>query len=71
MTTPVKREELRVSLEDLIDGYSDMQGMISDLAIICYEKANHLIDNWQDKVGADKWERLGDLFESLEVNRQG
>lgn len=71
MMTSVKREELREQLEDLIDGYSDMQGMICDLASICYEKANHLMDNWQDKAGADEWERLGDLFQSLEVNRQG
>lgn len=69
MHTPVKREELREQLKDLIDGYSDMKEFISDLSDICHDKADHLLSNWQDKDGADRWERLAVIFESLKINR--
>jgi hypothetical protein len=46
------------TLERMIDS-ATLHDVLVALAIVCNDKADHLRENWQDKVQANAWERLG------------
>ncbi|REJ65784.1 MAG: hypothetical protein DWQ31_17140 [Planctomycetota bacterium] len=50
------------TLEQLIDSAS-LQEVLSALAEICHEKADHLRSNWQDESSAKVWERDAQAIE--------
>ena len=50
-------------LEDLVDRYG-LKEIVDSLAVIAYEKAEHIEENWDDCVLARWW---GDASEVLEA----
>ena len=46
------------TLEPLIDKHG-MVHVLAGLALICFEKAEHLRSNWQDDNSAKVWDRAG------------
>lgn len=59
-------EGLKDRLEAIIDSSELSLGAITivDMMIeICYEKADHLLSNWQDEAGAEIWEKAAVIFE--------
>lgn len=48
-------------LEGFIDATS-LSYVVSVLGEICFQKADHLNTNWQDKVAADLWNDAGELL---------
>jgi len=47
--------ELERSLESLLD-QSSLSNLLQALGQVCYEKADHLRSNWQDRLSASSWE---------------
>jgi Tfp pilus assembly major pilin PilA len=52
--------ELKYQLEILIDR-NNVGTILDAIAEVCYEKEQHLLENWQDKVAASHWKEAGDL----------
>jgi hypothetical protein len=48
----------REAIEKLIDEMG-LHNFLSETAIVCCEKAEHIRSNWQDKSLAKAWERFG------------
>jgi hypothetical protein len=42
-------------LEEMVDA-NGVKGVLQDLVAICYEKAIHIDENWQDTALAQEWE---------------
>lgn len=57
-TTLQLTQEGKDTLESLLDG-TNASYLISALAEICQEKADHLRTNWQDENAAKAWDRAG------------
>jgi len=51
-------------LETLFDKLG-VEGVVSALAEICYEKEAHVQEYWQDRTLAARWRRLGARLEKL------
>lgn len=49
---------LQDTLEKLIDKHS-LKDVLHNLTQVCYGKAEHLRENWQDQDAAKKWESAG------------
>lgn len=47
-------DNLETELEALIDRHG-LTHVVNTLSVICAEKADHLIGNWQDKNAAKVW----------------
>jgi len=47
--------ELEGSLEHLLD-QSSLSDLLQALGQVCYEKADHLRSNWQDRSAASDWD---------------
>ena len=54
--TETRSRQAATDLELLVDGFG-MEGVVSMLAVICREKAEHIASNWQDAALARAWER--------------
>ena len=54
----------RDELETLFDKLG-VEGVVSALAEICYEKEAHVQEYWQDRALATRWRRLGARLEKL------
>ena len=52
MTTLTKEQEL--ALEAMID-HSCLSAVVEALSNISFEKQEHLLSNWQDRVAAAQW----------------
>ena len=52
------KNDLKRQLETLIDKDS-LQYVLSTIAEICHEKAEHLRENWQDNNTAKIWDKAG------------
>ena len=50
------QQRVSFQLEELVDQYS-LQAILDLLESICYEKAEHLLSNWQDASSARAWEQ--------------
>lgn len=51
-------DETKLTLESMVDSTS-VSTLIETLSEICWEKAQHIRDNWQDEPLAQVWERAG------------
>lgn len=51
-------------LEEWIDKYG-LSDVLSDLATIVYEKADHILETWQDAELTGEWEAAGNEIETL------
>lgn len=54
---PHSIEQNKQTLESMLDSIGPI-GVQSLLAQICYEKADHIESNWQDKTLAKVWQRI-------------
>jgi hypothetical protein len=53
-------------LEQLVDT-SDLAAIVNRLADICYEKSQHISENWQDNILAGEWERAGNKLAAVSL----
>jgi hypothetical protein len=60
---PYSRAE-RDELEILFDKLG-IEGLISAMAEICYEKEYHVMESWNDSGLASRWRKLGAKLERL------
>lgn len=60
--------ELISSLESFIDSNS-LQDALQLLSTICWEKATHVLTNWQDKDTAQAWEKAAQAIDRVSVQR--
>jgi hypothetical protein len=51
-----KQREIERMLETAIDS-SDLHFVVTVLAVVCLNKKEHILTNWQDKATADPWGR--------------
>jgi len=63
MTRNPTDEELK-QLETLVDGIGLHEVAIA-LMNICFDKAEHVLTNWQDQDLAKEWTRKGNILESI------
>lgn len=58
----------KITLEQLVDSLT-LQGVIERLSSICYEKAEHIRENWQDEATGKGWAKgesyLAELADKL------
>ena len=47
---------LRELLEELVDSHG-LKGVLTDLSEICYQKSQHMLENWQDTEASRAWAR--------------
>lgn len=55
-------KEQRDALEELVDATS-MYDVVTELAELCGEKAEHVRSAWQDEALAKAWERNGETLD--------
>jgi hypothetical protein len=55
---------LEDELEELVDTNS-LAEVLDALAQVCYEKAEHLRGNWQDRDTAAHWDKAGGKIDAL------
>ncbi len=58
-------DDLKVTLETLIDNHG-LSYVLSTMAQICYEKADHVSSNWQDKELGKEWDKAGNRIDTAE-----
>jgi hypothetical protein len=59
--------DLQRELETLLD-QSSLPEMITELAAICYAKADHIRTNWQDEQLARQWAKAADKLSHVVVS---
>lgn len=59
--------QLIASLEPLVD-QSDLSAVLLALGRVCNEKAEHIRENWQDKITAGVWDRAAKAIDQVAVN---
>lgn len=59
-----KRKELNEKLEALIDSNS-LADILSSIASVCFEKEQHIAENWQDRKLANTWGKTGEKVNNL------
>lgn len=52
------QQMFEMEIETLIDKYS-VSGILNAMANVCYAKAEHIRENWQDNDLAKDWEKRG------------
>jgi hypothetical protein len=60
----MRREDRMRIIEELIDSVS-VPELLDEISTICFLKAEHIAENWQDYLLAKVWERKGRLIQSL------
>ena len=55
------------ALEDIMDK-SSLEKVLESLANICYEKAEHLRENWQDYTAAKIWDKAAHVVDRAAAN---
>lgn len=55
------------ALEAMIDRTS-LLAVVTTLMEICYGKAQHLEENWQDRRAAKSWEQDGNALDRVKLN---
>lgn len=65
MTMGQRKESCEI-LERMVDAFG-LEAVLSCLAEVCYEKADHLRSNWQDAAAAKLWERNGNQLDNVKV----
>jgi hypothetical protein len=51
-------------IESLVDKYG-LERIVAGLALLCFEKAEHVRSNWQDVTGARGWDADGKRLETV------
>jgi hypothetical protein len=51
-------------LEQLLDTHG-VQAVCEDLAKVCYDKEQHVSENWQDTALATLWNEFGNRFDEI------
>lgn len=64
----MENPEFIASLESFVDSNS-LQDALQLLSTICWEKASHVLTNWQDKELATHWEKAGAAIDRVSVQR--
>jgi hypothetical protein len=62
MMTIFNRNDVQEQLEDIVDQTS-LGDVLDMLSAICFEKATHVDEAWQDRVLARAWEKNGQLID--------
>lgn len=60
----MRQSDLENEIEKLVDA-SSVQSIIEALAVVCYEKAEHIRSSYNDKPLARQWEKNGNLVIKL------
>jgi len=55
---------LKEQLEELCDQHGDK--VLTALKTVCYEKAIHVVQAWQDEDLAKQWEKAGKQFSEIQ-----
>jgi hypothetical protein len=58
LMTPARLVKLDAIVEQAIDEFG-LKRVVDAVARICYEKAQHVLENWQDRPLAGWWSRRG------------
>ena len=58
--------EEKISLFDVEEMVNELgvDGILEMISEVCYEKAQHVRENWQDEVLAKQWDKLGSIVDS-------
>jgi hypothetical protein len=64
----MENPELIFSLECFIDS-NTLQDALQLLETICWEKAHHILSNWQDKATAESWEKAALAIERVSASK--
>jgi hypothetical protein len=56
--------DITQTLEEMIDRYG-VTHVVTGLSLVCFEKAEHLRTNWQDKVTAKAWDADGKALDKV------
>lgn len=54
--------KIETELEALIDKHS-LRSITTALAIVCYQKAAHIEENWQDRSLSRQWQNAAKAFD--------
>lgn len=60
------KEDDKMIIEEMIDNHS-LRYVRQLIAEICFEKSEHIRSNWQDYGLARSWAKLGEAYDSLNV----
>lgn len=60
---PALSKKQKEEMEGLIDTHG-LYNILECLAVICYEKQDHINTNWQDRKLAEAWGRIGARLET-------
>ena len=60
-------QKIMDDLEDLIDK-KGLREVLESLCSICYEKADHVALNWQDKGLSRAWKKNGKILDKVSQN---
>ena len=58
------KEDLVQKIEVIVDQHTLLDVMTA-LEFMCYEKADHIRHNWQDKVTASPWDKAGKAINGI------
>lgn len=58
LMTPARAQKLDAIIEQAVDEFG-LKRVVDALAGICYDKAEHVLNNWQDRPLAGWWSRRG------------
>jgi hypothetical protein len=56
-------DNLERELEELVDRHG-LKTVVDRLASVCWEKAQHVQENWQDKALATRWNQAANRLET-------
>lgn len=59
-------QELQDKLEELVDK-SDISIVIQALSSVCFAKSTHIQENWQDRVTAKYWMKVGSDLNNIDA----
>jgi hypothetical protein len=62
-----QKEEFKYQIEEIMDKTS-IQELTEMITEICFEKSQHVLENWQDKNLSKIWEKNGTKFNALLCN---
>ncbi len=67
--TPIETQAQRVALLELMVDKVDLETILIELGLVCYEKGEHLRCNWQDNVTVRTWDYAGKACEAASKNQ--
>ena len=52
----------KIHLEQMIDNYS-LRNLLKTIAIICFEKANHIRKSYADNITSEIWDETAEIWD--------